>query len=198
MAKPLLLFAHGAGAPSTSTWMQGWCARLSPLGKVVTFDYPYMQQGRRRPDRHERLLQAHIEQLQKARKRLRRPIVLLGKSMGGRIGCHVALSQPVDAVVCFGYPLVSMSGKVRDQVLLQLQTPILFLQGTRDRLCPLDQLERVRQQMTASNRLHVVDTGDHSLLATKTWLKQNGSSQEQVDSGIASAIERFFADQLPS
>src|ERR1700684_1423969 len=75
--------------------------------------------------------------------------VLAGKSMGGRIGCYVALAQPVAGLICFGYPLrgAGAPAKLRDQVLLDLRTPILFVQGTRDPLCPLDLLEDVRKKM---------------------------------------------------
>ena len=69
--------------------------------------------------------------------------------MGGRVGCHVALVDPVQAVICFGYPLCGAGDrtKLRDQVLLELKVPILFVQGTRDPLCPLELLEDVRKRM---------------------------------------------------
>jgi uncharacterized protein len=62
--------------------------------------------------------------------------VLVGKSMGGRIGCHVANELApgrVLALVCLGYPLVGGDGSLRDQVLLALRTPVLFAQGSRVR-----------------------------------------------------------------
>jgi uncharacterized protein len=83
--------------------------------------------------------------------------------------------------------------KLRDQVLRDLQTPILFVQGTRDSLCPLDLLEKVRAQMTALNFLHVVDGGDHSLIVRKKDLA--GKTQEDVDRTIADAISRFVVER---
>lgn len=191
--KALVLFAHGAGAPSTSAWMEGWARRLAVLGTVVPFDYPYMAAGKKRPDRHEVLLEAHRAALKKAKLGHRGPIVLAGKSMGSRIGCHLALEEPVDGLVCFGYPLVSAgkTKKVRDAVLLETRTPILFVQGTRDKLCPLERLEEVRGKMTTKSELHVVETGDHSLQCTKTWLKQQGTTQEAVDAEILEAVLSF-------
>ena len=63
--------------------------------------------------------------------------------MGGRIGCHVSLEEKVDGLVCLGYPLCAMGDrtKLRDEVLRALTAPILFVQGTRDSLCPLDLLD---------------------------------------------------------
>ena len=68
--------------------------------------------------------------------------------MGGRIGCHVSLEEKVDGLVCLGYPLCAMGDrtKLRDEILRALTTPIRFVQGTRDALCPLDLLERVRAE----------------------------------------------------
>src|SRR5688572_9530930 len=120
--RPLLLFAHGAGAPSSSGWMRAWAERLQSAGDVVTFDYPYMRERRRAPDPLPRLIEAHRAELAAARRERTGPVVLAGKSMGGRVGCHVALEEPVDALICFGYPLrgAGKSGKLRDQVLLEL------------------------------------------------------------------------------
>jgi len=111
--------------------------------------------------------------------------------MGGRIGCHVALEEKVNGVVCLGYPLCAMGDrtKLRDQVLRDLRTPILFVQGTRDPLCPLDLLESVRSKMTAPNFLHVVQGGDHSLLVRKKDLA--GETQNDVDQRILGAIATF-------
>jgi len=189
----LFLFAPGAGAPSSSPWMRSWAERLSTLGAVIGFDYPYQIQGRKSPDRPPVLITAHRKALQEARARVPGPYVLVGKSMGSRIGCHVALVEATKpaALVCFGYPLVGQSGAVRDQVLLELETPILFVQGTRDPLCPLDRLEAVRARMQATNELFVVEGGDHSLAVARTALKTSGTTQAEVDAGILSVVADF-------
>jgi len=113
--------------------------------------------------------------------------------MGGRIGCHVALEEKVTGIVCLGYPLCGGGdrSKLRAQVLRDLRTPILFIQGTRDPLCPLDLLESVRSEMTAQNSLHVVEGGDHSLLVRKKDL--GNETQEDIDQRIAKAISDFVA-----
>jgi len=65
------------------------------------------------------------------------------------------------------------------------------VQGTRDPLCPLDLLERVRAEMKAPNFLHVVEGGDHSLLVAKRQLQATGATQENVDQRILAAIAEF-------
>ncbi|HET6922335.1 MAG TPA: alpha/beta family hydrolase, partial [Anaeromyxobacteraceae bacterium] len=111
MARPVILLAPGAGQPSTSAWMRAWARRLEGLGEVFTFDYPYMLAGRRRPDRLPVLLESHRTALAAARAGRQGPLVLAGKSMGSRIGCHLAAAEPaVRALVCLGYPLVGRGG----------------------------------------------------------------------------------------
>jgi predicted alpha/beta-hydrolase family hydrolase len=171
--------------------MQRWKERLSTIGDVEAFDYDYMREGRRRPDPLPQLIAAHCGALIETRRD--RPAILIGKSMGGRIGCHVALEEKVEAVVCFGYPLCGGGdrSKLRDKVLRALQTPILFVQGTRDSLCPLDLLDGIRAQMKAPTFLHVVEGGDHSLQVSKRQLAAAGETQEEVDRRIFEAIAKF-------
>ena len=173
--------------------MQRWKDRLATIGRVALFDYPYMREKRKRPDRLPQLIAAHREALAQDRNVDEGTTVLIGKSMGGRIGCHVALEEKVDALVCLGYPLCAMGDrtKLRDEVLRALRTPILFVQGTRDPLCPLDLLERVRTEMKARNILHVVEGGDHSLIVPRRQLQAKGETQEDVDQGILNRIAQF-------
>ena len=194
--RPLLLFAPGAGAPSSHPWMQSWKKILSEIGEVGTFDYDYMREGRKRPDPLPQLIAAHREALNRARERYRpERTILVGKSMGGRIGCHVSLEEKLDGLICLGYPLCAMGerAKLRDQVLRALTTPILFVQGSRDSLCPLDLFERVRAEMKAPNFLHVVETGHHSLRVSKRQLQGRNQTQEDVDQRVFQSIAEFIA-----
>jgi len=194
IVRPLFLFAPGAGAPSLHPWMQRWMQRLSQIGDVETFDYPYMRENRKRPDPLPQLIVAHRKALAQAReKHTGASTILIGKSMGGRLGCHIALEEKVDGLICLGYPLCAMGDrtKLRDEVLRSLTTPILFVQGTRDSLCPLDLLERVRSEMEAPNFLYVVEGGDHSLLVTKRGLQEARETQEDVDRRGLEAIATF-------
>lgn len=198
MARPLIVFAHGAGAPSSSGWMRAWQRRLSELGDVESFDYPYMQRRSRRPDPLPVLIEAHRAAIEAALGAHDGPLVLAGKSMGSRVGCHVAasgdaLAARVRGLICFGYPLRGQSGKLRDEVLLALDTPILFLQGTRDSLCPLPLMEQTRARMRARSQLYVVEGGDHSLVVTKTALKAANETQDDVDARIAFVVREFLA-----
>jgi len=194
LMKPLFLFAPGAGAPSSHPWMQNWKNRLSQIGEVVTFDYDYMRQGRKRPDPLLQLIATHRRALSEARDRYpSRLTILIGKSMGGRVGCHASLEENVDGLICLGYPLCAMGDptKLRDEVLRRLTIPILFLQGTRDSLCPLDLLQRVRVEMKAQNVLYVIEGGDHSLRVPTRQRQATMETQDDVDQRILEAIAGF-------
>ncbi len=196
--KPLLLFAPGAGAPSSHPWMQRWTVLLERIGSVTRFDYAYMQEGRKRPDPLPLLIATHQAALREARLTSDVPAVLLGKSMGGRIGCHLSLKEKAAALVCFGYPLCGGGdpARMRDKILREISAPILFIQGTRDPLCPLALLNEVRRTMVAPNELYVVEGGDHSLGITKTQLKAAGETQEAVNERILGAIGKFLVKHL--
>ena len=175
--------------------MQNWKRRLSEIGVVETFDYDYMRTERKRPDPLPQLIAAHRKALEAGREKQQPDsIVLIGKSMGGRIGCHVSLEEKVDGLVCLGYPLCAMGDhtKLRDEVLRALTTPILFVQGTRDSLCPPDLLERVRAELKAPNFLHVVEGGDHSLRLPKRQLQARNETQEDIDQQAFEAVTGFI------
>lgn len=179
--------------------MQRWTQLLSQISDVETFDYPYMRENRKRPDLLPQLIAAHRQALAEALTRTgaTSPIILIGKSMGGRVGCHVALEEKVDGLICLGYPLCAIGArtKLRDEVLRALTTAILFVQGTRDSLCPLDLLERVRQEMKVPNFLHVVEGGDHSLQVRKRDLAAAGETQNDVDRRVLEALVTFANTQ---
>jgi predicted alpha/beta-hydrolase family hydrolase len=178
--------------------MQRWKERLETIGDVVTSDYPYMQLGSRRPDPLPLLVAAHRQSLTDARPDSSQTTFLIGKSMGGRIGCHVSLEERVTGVICLSYPLCAGgdTSRLRDRVLVGMDTPILFVQGTRDPLCPLDLLQTIRPGMKCTNLLHIVEGGDHSLLAPKRQLREAGETQEDVDKRILSAIAGFVGQLL--
>jgi predicted alpha/beta-hydrolase family hydrolase len=180
--------------------MQRWSGYLSNIGDVNPLDYSYMRSGSRRPDPLPKLIETHRQTLIEARRGNSSPIILAGKSMGSRIACHVSLLEKIDALICFGYPLCGAGdrARMRDKVLRELSTPILFIQGTRDPLCPLDLLAQVRAEMRAPTTLHVVEGGDHSLAVAKRVLKEAGETQDQVDQRILAAIAEFVRATVSS
>lgn len=180
--------------------MTRWRALLGQLGPVETLDYPYQLAGKKRPDTLEQLIDAHGRALESGRRHhpSGEPVVLVGKSMGSRVGCHLAARSPVAAVVCLGYPLIPAGrpGPLRDQALIDAKAPLLLLQGTRDPLCPLDALKEVLLKRNAPTELVVVEAGDHSLQVTKTWQRSSGIDQAASDAALVGRIEEFLTRAL--
>ena len=170
-----LVLAHGAGAPRTHPFMVAAATALAARGlAVVTFNFPYMDQGRKVPDRAPVLERAWTDVIGyvAAQRALPRPLVIGGKSMGGRMASHVvagerygALALPPAGVVFLGYPL-HPPGKPeqrRDAHLATLGCPALFVQGTRDAFGTPEELAPVLASMGPDHAtLHVVEHGDHS------------------------------------
>ncbi|CAA7028365.1 unnamed protein product [Microthlaspi erraticum] len=202
MISPVIVFAHGAGAPSSSEWMIRWKDMMKKqLGavEVVTFDYPYIGGGggkRRVAPKAEKLIEFHLEIVKETAARFpNHPLILAGKSMGSRVSCMVAADPDVtvSAVICLGYPLKGMKGAIRDETLLQMGVPVMFVQGSKDSMCPLDKLDAVCKKMKAVTELHVIDGGDHSFKIGKRHLHTNGLTQDDVQLVALQAISAFVS-----
>jgi len=136
---------------------------------VLRFNFGYVEDGRRSPDRAPVLLDVWRSALQEAARRARgRPLVAGGKSLGGRIASMLAAEEgesfDARALVFFGYPLHApgKSDQPRDSHLPQILVPMLFIQGTNDALAKFDLVEGLVRRLAPLARLHAVEGGDHS------------------------------------
>lgn len=162
--------AHGAGAGLSHPFMAGVAEALAAGGiSVLRFNFPYIETRRRFPDAAPVLLEtwkAAIQQLSLSNPGV--PVVMGGKSLGGRMASMLAAAQgehfPGAALVFFGYPLHAPGNtdRLRDAHLPQIRVPMLFIQGTRDPLARLDLVEAVVARLHPLARLHLVTGGDHS------------------------------------
>ncbi len=170
----ILLLGHGAGSNVRHPLLGGIAAALAGRGAtVVGFNFAYAEAGRRFPDPAARLEAAFRDALGPvARHRTEGeagwPLVLGGRSMGGRIASHLAAQGvPCAGLALLGYPLhpAGRPDRLRTghwRALRALRVPLLFVQGDRDRLCDLELLERERRLLgDAPVRLHVLDGADH-------------------------------------
>lgn len=186
-----ILLAHGAGAGQAHPFMVGLRKRLADAGfGTMTFDYPYMEAGRRAPDRLPRLLACHAAAVDRMNERFER-VVVAGKSMGGRVGGHLASDHDgVDRLVFLGYPLVPIGkDEPRDTTHLEgIRIPMLFVQGERDRLAPLDLVEGLVGRLSDA-RLERIPEGDHSYRVPK----RTGLDEKMILDRIAGWITDFVA-----
>jgi predicted alpha/beta-hydrolase family hydrolase len=133
-----VLLAHGAGTDQHHQMIVSIAAALASEGlRVVTFNYPYTEAGRRRPDRPEVLLACHRAVLESVRAGVDEAVFLAGRSMGGRLGTMLAANgEAVGGVVAYAYPLhpAGRPERLRIEHLADIHVPMLCFQGSRDAL----------------------------------------------------------------
>lgn len=192
----LMVFAHGAGAGMQHAFMTRMAGALLDAGiATLRFQFPYMERGRKPPDRQP-VLVATIARVAEVAATLAdgRPLFVGGKSMGGRMGSIAAAEGRLPGahgLVFFGFPL-HPAGKIsRDRAthLAAVDVPMLFLQGTRDRLADPDSIEAVCAELGPRATLQKFTGADHSFAC----LKSSGRTEESVAAEITAAVRAFVA-----
>lgn len=191
------LFAHGAGAPMDSPFMNRVAEGVAASGiRVVRFEFPYMQRRRETgkggaPDPPRVLIQSFREAVRDAGGK---GLVIGGKSMGGRIASMVADEAGVGGVVCMGYPFhpPSRPEKTRTKHLENLRTPTLILQGTRDSFGLPEDVAAYK--LSGAIRIEWIEDGDHSF---KPRARSGRTEAENVGAAIAVAAEFIAARKDP-
>ena len=166
-ADAVLVLAHGAGSGMRAPFMEGFAEEIGRLGiATLRFEFPYMQAGRRAPDRPPVLLDSWRGAFAEGGSRAAgRRVFAGGKSMGGRIASMAAAEgMPAAGLVFLGYPLhpPGKPDRLRDAHLDAVPAPMLFLQGTRDPFATPQLLKRVAARLGQRAELRWVEGGDHS------------------------------------
>lgn len=166
VSDPLFIFAHGAGAGMDHDFMNSVAKGLAAKGiQVVRFNFPYMvkraEDGKKRPpDRAPKLLEAYQAVIKELA--VNGPVVIGGKSMGGRMASLLANEENVAAVACLGFPF-HPPGKpenYKGEHLAHMTKPCLVLQGERDTFGKREELTTFSLSDTVS--VEFVPDGDHS------------------------------------
>jgi predicted alpha/beta-hydrolase family hydrolase len=173
-ATALYVFGHGAGAPMSHAFMEGVAERLAER-RVATFRYnfPYVEAGRKAPNPQPILLKTVRNAIAEAAGRATGlPLFAGGKSMGGRMTSIAASKEALPGVLglaFYGFPLHAPGKDSADRGahLADVALPMLFLQGTRDKLANLDLLRPLLHGVKPSPTLHVVDDADHGFHVPK-------------------------------
>ena len=189
-----LILAHGAGAPMDSAFMEEMTQKLQALGvSVMRFEFPYMVQRRldgiRRPPNQSAVLQETWRAVYaQVRAQVAGPVVLAGKSMGGRIASMLADELQADALICLGYPFYP-AGKIerpRIEHLATLCTPTLIVQGERDALGAKAIVQSY--QLSSAIEIEWLAFADHDLKP----LKRSSFTHEQYMAQSAQRIVQFL------
>ena len=192
-AETKLILAHGAGAPLSHEFMAFFARSLAETGvRVIRFNFLYMEAGKKAPDRAPVLDETYRAVLAAVAAPGKPAPFVGGKSMGGRIGTHLAAEGAgISGVVLLGYPLhpPGRPEKIRDEHLYKIEVPMLFVGGTRDPFCPLETLAGVREKLPTSELL-IVEDGDHSFKVRKSSGRSTPDAWTYAASGIAEWMRR--------
>jgi uncharacterized protein len=191
---PMVVLAPGAGAPMTHDFMVSIALGLAERSlRVCRFNFAYAEAGKKAPDRQPVLEQTYREVLEQVTESHDGPLFLGGKSMGGRIASHIVASgTPADGLVFHGYPLhpPGRPDRIRKAHLVDVEVPMLFVEGTRDPFCPLETLEEVRSELRATTEVAVIEDGDHSFKVRKSSGRDTAAAWQEVVDVTADWIEK--------
>lgn len=192
------VLAHGAGAGMTHPFMEAVAVGLGERGiATLRYQFPYMEKRSRRPD-PPKLAQATVRAAvaEAARRLPELPLVAGGKSFGGRMTSQAQAEAPLPRVrglVFLGFPL-HPAGRPSDERanhLFDVQTPMLFLQGTRDDLASLELLQPLIGRLGGRATLKLFEDADHSFRVPARAGRKDAEFRSEVLDALAAWTRSF-------
>lgn len=190
-ARWLLVLGHGAGAGMRHVFMQDVAENLAKQGiATLRYQFPYMEQGKKAPNPPPILMATVRSAVAKATELADGlPLIAGGKSLGGRMTSNAAAKESlpgVKGIVFFGFPLHAPGKPSSDRAdhLFDVTVPMLFLQGTRDKLADLEFLTPVCKRLGSRATLQIFEDADHSFHVPK----RSGKSDEQIRQELARKV----------
>lgn len=191
-SKKVFIFAHGAGAPMDSDWMNDLVEQIVEHKiKVVRFEFPYMADrrstGTKKPPNPEKKL---LEHWKKVIAKVGNPskVFIGGKSMGGRMASLIADECGVKGLIVTGFPFHAPGKTPGNRIdhLKKLKTPTLIVQGTRDSMGTKQEVSKYK--LSSKIKYVWMEDGDHSLKPRKA----SGNTLEEYMADAASKIAKFI------
>jgi len=188
------VFAHGAGAGMTHSFMEAFVHGLSERGIAsLRYQFPYMEKGGKRPDPPS-IAQAAVRAAVAKAAEIFPGVALIagGKSFGGRMTSQAQALAPLPGVrglAFVGFPLHPAGKPSTDRAehLVKIDIPMLFLQGSRDSLAEAKLIEGVVKHLGRLATLHLVDGADHSFHV----LARSGRNDREVMDEIIDAFAEW-------
>jgi predicted alpha/beta-hydrolase family hydrolase len=196
-ARACYVMAHGAGAGMRHAFMDAMAADLASRGvATLRYQFPFMEQGGKRPD-PPRVAQAAVRAAVAEARRVAPdlPLVAGGKSFGGRMTSQAHAEEPlleVRRLVFLGFPLhpANRPSRTRAEHLARVQVPMLFLQGTRDALATVELVRATADDLGSRATLHLVPDADHAFHVPV----RSGRKDLDVRSEMADALSSWLAE----
>ena len=189
-----ILLAHGAGAGIEHAFLAELSRLLAgPDIEVVRFNFPYMSKraldGKRRPPDRQPVLLDHWREM--VREFAHPRLFLAGKSMGGRMAAEISdeiyCEMNAAGLLILGYPFhpPARPDRWRGEVLKQIKTPTLLLQGERDTFG--SRVELADFPFSSAVLVHWLTDGDHGFKPRKS----SGLCEQDNLQQAASRIRQF-------
>ncbi len=196
-----LVLAHGAGVGMRHAFMANVAEGLAERGlATLRFQFPYMEAGRRRPDPPAKAVAAiRSAAAEAAALAPDLPLFAGGKSFGGRMTSTTEAGGHLDGVrgiVFFGFPLhaAGQPDDSRAEHLMDVSVPMLFLQGTRDKLADIGLIRGLCDRLGEATRLVVLDGADHSFKVLKSSGGDDAATMTTTLDAVANWIDQVLAD----
>jgi len=198
-ARVCYVLAPGAGAGMTHPFMAAVAAGLEQRDIAsLRYQFPYMEKGGKRPD-PPKLAHATVRAAaaEASRRLPELPLIVGGKSFGGRMTSQAQAAAPLPGVgglAFLGFPLhpAGRPSQDRGRHLVDVQVPMLFLQGTRDALAMLDQLELLGKVLGKRATLKLFQDADHSFHVPA----RTGRTDAQILSEMLDAVIPWVKQQV--
>jgi predicted alpha/beta-hydrolase family hydrolase len=196
-ARACFVFAHGAGAGMTHSFMAAVADGLCERGVAsLRYQFPYMEKASKRPDPPgiaHAAVRAAVAEAGRCCPGL--PLVAGGKSFGGRMTSQAQAATPLAGVrglAFLGFPLhpAGKPSSDRAEHLADVRVPMLFLQGTRDSLAEVALIEPVVERLGPLATLHLVDGADHSFHV----LARSGRNDREVLGEVLDAFAGWIGE----
>jgi uncharacterized protein len=198
-ARACYVLAHGAGAGMTHAFMDAAAVGLAERGiATLRYQFPYMEAGKKRPDppaiAHAAVRAAAAAA---ARELPKLPLIAGGKSFGGRMTSQAQAAAPLPGVrglAFLGFPLhpAGRPSRERAQHLFGTDVPMLFLQGTRDELASLAELEPVIEALGERATLRLQQGADHSFHVPRRSGRSDAEVLDEMLDVLAEWVDRVI------
>jgi len=194
-ARACYVLAHGAGAGMNHPFMAAVASGLAARHiATLRYQFPYMERGSKRPDPPKLAHAVVRDAVTEAARRLPKlPLIAGGKSFGGRMTSQAQAAAPLPGIrglAFLGFPLhpAKQPSRDRGKHLFDVQVPMLFLQGMRDALAMLDQIEPMCEALGARATLQLYEGADHSFHVPA----RSGRTDAEVMSAMLDALAAWI------
>jgi hypothetical protein len=199
-ARACYVLAHGAGAGMTHPSLEAVAMELGERGiATLRYQFPYMEQGGGRPD-PPALAQATVRAAVAEAGRLvpKLPLIAGGRSFGGRMTSQAQAAAPlprVQGLAFLAFPLhpAGRPSGERGKHLFDVQIPMLFLQGTRDALADLQQLQPLVDRLGRRATLRLFQDADHSFHVPARTGRKDPQVRSEILDALAAWVESAIA-----